>query len=183
MKKILITVSGKDKPGIIAKVSGLLFARGCNLEDISMTLLEGQFAMMMTACLPSPAVKIRVLQGLELLGSTPWSLDCHMTELEGKITGRKKHAKGSLPYMITAFGKDRTGIVYEVSRALAGMRVNITDLDSRILGKGAKTTYAMLLEVDVPGHGVLVRLQALLAKVSKKLKIEIQIKPLERVSL
>ena len=52
MKKIMITVSGQDKPGIIAKVSGLSFARGCNLEDVSMTLLEGQFAMMMTACSP-----------------------------------------------------------------------------------------------------------------------------------
>ena len=183
MKKILITVSGKDKPGIIARVSGLLFARGCNLEDISMTLLEGQFAMMMTACLPSPGSLVRVLQGLELLRGTPWSMDCHVTELKGKIPCGKKHAKGSLPYIVTAFGKDRTGIVYEVSRALAGMRVNITDLDSRILGKGAKTTYAMLLEVDVPNKVTLAKLKTLLAKVSKKLKIEIQIKPLERVSL
>ena len=85
--------------------------------------------------------------------------------------------------MITAFGKDRTGIVYEVSRALAGVRVNITDLDSRILGKGAKTTYAMLLEVDVPGKAALAKLKTILAGVSRKLKIEIQIKPLERVSL
>jgi glycine cleavage system transcriptional repressor len=183
MKKILITVSGKDRPGIIAKVSGLLFARGCNLEDISMTLLEGQFAMMMTACLPSPAAKIRVPQGLELLRSTPWSLDCHVTELKGKISCGKKHAKGSLPCMITAFGKDRTGIVYEVSRALAGMGVNITDLDSRILGKGTKTTYAMLLEVDAPDKRALAKLKTLLTRVSKKLGIEIQIKPLERVSL
>jgi len=183
MKKILITISGKDKPGIIAKVSGLLFARGCNLEDISMTLLEGQFAMMMTACLPSQEVMARVLQGLELLTDTPWSMDCHVTELKGKIACGKKHARGSLPYMVTAFGKDRTGIVYEVSRALAGMRVNITDLDSRILGKGIKTTYAMLLEVDVPGKVILAKLKALLVRVSRKLKIEIQIKPLERVSL
>jgi glycine cleavage system transcriptional repressor len=183
MKKILITVSGKDKPGIIAKVSGLLFARGCNLEDISMTLLEGRFAMMMTACLPSPECSVRVLQGLELLKSAPWSLDCHLTELKGKISCGKKHAKGSLPYIITAFGKDRTGIVYEVSRALAGMRVNITDLDSRILGKGSKTTYAMLLEVDAPNKVVLAKLKTLLSKVSRKLKIEIQAKPLERVSL
>ena len=183
MKKILITVSGKDKPGIIAKVSGLLFARGCNLEDISMTLLEGRFAMMMTARLPSLVAGVRVQQGLELLRSIPWSLDCHVTELKGAIPRGKKHAKGSLPCMITAFGKDRTGIVYEVSRALAGIGVNITDLDSRILGKGAKTTYGMLLEVDVPGKGVLAKLKTLLAKVSRKLKIEIQVKPLERVSL
>ena len=183
MKKILITVSGKDKPGIIAKVSGLLFARGCNLEDISMTLLEGQFAMMLTACLPASTTKVRVLQGLELLTEAPWSMDCHMTELQGTASHGKKHAKGSFPSMITAFGKDRTGIVYEVSRALAGMRVNITDLDSRILGKGTKTTYAMLLEVDVPDKVTLAKLKTLLGKVSKRLKIEIQIKPLERVSL
>ena len=183
MKKILITVSGKDKPGIIAKVSGLLFARGCNLEDISMTLLEGQFAMMMTACLSSSGSLVRVLQGLELLKGNPWSLDCYVAALEGTIQNGKKHAQGSLPHMVTAFGKDRAGIVYEVSRALAGVRVNITDLDSRILGRGTKITYAMLLEVDVPGKAVLAKLKTLLARVSKKLKIEIQIKPLERVSL
>jgi glycine cleavage system transcriptional repressor len=160
-----------------------LFARGCNLEDISMTLLEGQFAMMMTACLPPAAAMIRVSQGLDLLREAPWSLECHLTELKGKVLSGRKHAKGSLPHMVTAFGKDRTGIVYEVSRALAGMRVNITDLDSRILGKGAKTTYAMLLEVDVPGHGILARLKTLLAGVARKLRIEIQLKPLERVSL
>lgn len=183
MKKIMITVSGKDKPGIIAKVSGLLFARGCNLEDISMTLLEGQFAMMMTACLPSPVSVARVLQGLELLRESPWSLDCYVTDL-GKTTPRgKKHARGAVPHMITAFGKDRTGIVYEVSRALAVMRVNITDLDSRILGKGAKTTYAMLLEVDVPPRVPLAALKKALARISKSLKIEIQVKPLEQVSL
>ena len=183
MKKILITVSGKDKPGLIARVSGLLFARGCNLEDISMTLLEGQFAMMMTACLPSGGSLVRVLQGLELLRGVPWSLDCHVTEQKGGTVHGQKHAKGSLPYVVTAFGKDRTGIVYEVSRALAGLRVNITDLDSRILGKGIKTTYAMLIEVDVPGRIVFEKLKAVLARVSRRLKIEIQIKPLERVSL
>ena len=183
MKKILITISGKDKPGIIAKVSGVLFARGCNLEDISMTLLEGQFAMMMTACLPSAPARVRVAQGLELLGAAPWSLDCHVTELKGETPRGKKHAKGSLPYMVTAFGKDRTGIVYEVSRALAGLRVNITDLDSRILGQGAKTTYGMLLEVDIPGARNILKLKKVLASVSKRLKIEIQVKPLERVSL
>lgn len=183
MKKILITVIGKDRAGIIAKVSGLLFSRGCNLEDISMTLLEGEFAMMMTACVPSQLAWGRVLQGLELLRSVPWAMDCHVTELRGRTLHGRRLARGAQPYMITAFGKDRTGIVYEVSRVLAGLRVNITDLDSRILGSGAKTTYAMLLEVEVPGNEVLGRLKTLLKKVSKKLKIEIQIKPLERVSL
>lgn len=183
MKKILITVSGKDKPGIIAKISGLLFARGCNLEDISMTLLEGQFAMMMTVCLPSEKILGSVLASLELLKPSPWSLDCYTTPLRGKTKYGKKHAGGCQPSVITAFGKDRTGIVYAVSRALAVLRINITDLDSRILGKGPKTTYAMLLEVDVPKTTSCEKLRRALGKIAKKMKIEIQVKPLEQVTL
>lgn len=182
MKKILITVSGKDKPGIIAKVSGLLFARGANLEDVSMTLLEGQFAMMMTLCLPSENAMRSVLTAFEFLKNSPWSLECHMACLGLTQKGGGKHPKGSLPYVVTAFGKDRTGIVYEVSCALAGLHINITDLDSRILGKGSKANYAMLLEVDVPGPKVLQKLRSALARVAKKLKIEIQTKPLERLA-
>ena len=182
MKKILITVSGKDQPGIIAKVSGIFFARGCNLEDITMTLLEGQFAMMMTVCLPSKWASDSVLAALGFLEQLPWSLDCHVTSVKGKVQRGRKHRMGYLPHVITAFGKDRTGIVYEVSRALAGLRINITDLDSRILGKGARTTYAMLLEVDVPGGSANRKLRDVLARTARKLKIEIQIKLLERVS-
>ena len=183
MKRILLTISGKDKPGIIAKVTGILFARGCNLEDVSMTLLEGQFAMMMTVCVPSQKALERAVDALEVLGASPWSMDLHVTFLKGKATRGKRQAAGSFPHVITAFGRDRTGIVYEVSRALAGLHVNITDLDSRILGAGPRTTYAMILEVDVPQKADLSKLKALLVRVSRTLKIEIQMKPLERVSL
>ena len=42
----VLTVIGKDRPGIIAKVTDVLYRTGCNLEDISMTVLEQEFAMM-----------------------------------------------------------------------------------------------------------------------------------------
>lgn len=45
--KAILTVIGKDKPGIIAKVSTFLADRGCNIEDISQTILQGQFTMIM----------------------------------------------------------------------------------------------------------------------------------------
>jgi len=183
MKRILLTVSGKDKPGIIAKVTGLLYARGCNLEDVSMTLLEGQFAMMMTVCVATQSSLERAMDALEILELAPWTMDLHVTCLRGKALRGKKHASGSLPHVITAFGKDRTGIVYEVSRALAGLKINITDLDSRILGSGPKTTYAMILEVDVPRKTDLGKLRTLMTRIARKLKIEIQLKVLERVSL
>ena len=38
--KAIVTVIGKDKVGIIAKVSGLLSSLDVNVEDISQTILQ-----------------------------------------------------------------------------------------------------------------------------------------------
>ena len=43
----VVTVTGKDKKGIIAKVSSFLAERGVNVEDISQTILQDYFAMIM----------------------------------------------------------------------------------------------------------------------------------------
>ncbi|MDR1073593.1 MAG: ACT domain-containing protein [Treponema sp.] len=45
----IITVVGGDKVGIIAKVSAFLAERDINIEDISQTVLSGNFVMMMMA--------------------------------------------------------------------------------------------------------------------------------------
>jgi glycine cleavage system transcriptional repressor len=42
-----ITVLGHDRPGIIAEATGHLAGLGLNLEDSTMTLLRGHFAMML----------------------------------------------------------------------------------------------------------------------------------------
>jgi ACT domain-containing protein len=45
----IITVVGNDKVGIIARVSAFLAERNINIEDISQTILSGNFVMMMMA--------------------------------------------------------------------------------------------------------------------------------------
>jgi len=49
MKKELsfITVIGKDKKGIVAKVSNLLYKNNINIEDINQKVMEGLFVMTM----------------------------------------------------------------------------------------------------------------------------------------
>jgi ACT domain-containing protein len=49
----IITVVGGDKVGIIAKVSAFLAERDINIEDISQTVLSGNFVMMMMVNLSS----------------------------------------------------------------------------------------------------------------------------------
>lgn len=45
--RAVVTVTGKDKKGIIAKVSSFLAERGVNVEDINQTILQDYFAMIM----------------------------------------------------------------------------------------------------------------------------------------
>lgn len=47
MKKTIITVVGKDSVGIIAKVCTYLAENGVNILDISQTIVQGYFNMMM----------------------------------------------------------------------------------------------------------------------------------------
>jgi len=45
--KAILTVIGKDKSGIIAKVSAMLAENDINIEDISQTIIQGNFTMIM----------------------------------------------------------------------------------------------------------------------------------------
>ena len=47
MSQIIITVSGVDKVGIVAKVAAVLAEYEVNIEDIKQTLMQGHFAMFM----------------------------------------------------------------------------------------------------------------------------------------
>lgn len=47
--RAVVTVTGKDQKGIIAKISTFLWEKGANVEDISQTILGEYFAMIMIA--------------------------------------------------------------------------------------------------------------------------------------
>jgi ACT domain-containing protein len=67
----IITVVGADKVGIIAAVSAFLAERNINIEDISQTILSGNFVMMMMADLSGSSLPLeKVKADLAALGET-----------------------------------------------------------------------------------------------------------------
>lgn len=59
--RAVLTVVGKDKTGIIARVSGFLAERGVNILDISQTILSDYFAMIMLVDLSEAKTELAVL--------------------------------------------------------------------------------------------------------------------------
>lgn len=69
MKKTIITVVGKDSVGIIAKVCTYLSENGINILDISQTIVDGFFNMMMIANLEESKKQfVEISDELEQLG-------------------------------------------------------------------------------------------------------------------
>src|SRR4051794_25621920 len=52
MAHYAVSAVGADRPGIVAAVTGVFLEHGCNLEDTSMTILRGHFAMMLVVAAP-----------------------------------------------------------------------------------------------------------------------------------
>ncbi|GAB9259356.1 MULTISPECIES: ACT domain-containing protein [Ligilactobacillus] len=68
--KAILTVVGQDKVGIVAEVSRFLAEQDINILDISQTILEGHFTMMMAVQVPEQSDLQLISAKLAELGQT-----------------------------------------------------------------------------------------------------------------
>ncbi len=67
--RAIVTVIGKDKPGIISKVSSSLAENNVNIEDISQTIVQGNFTMIMLCDISNSKLVLKELKSkMEELG-------------------------------------------------------------------------------------------------------------------
>jgi glycine cleavage system transcriptional repressor len=134
----MVTLVGKDRPGIVAHVSSALYEEGCNLGETSMMRLGGNFTIMMMVSFRGTK---RELEELLLTVAQSLDLQLHVDPIDAQL---HRHL---LPEMlVTVSGADRTGIVAKVTTALAEVGFNITDLESDVAGSEDKPIYIMHIE-------------------------------------
>lgn len=74
----IVTVVGSDKVGIIAEVSALLASHKVNIEDISQTILSGNFVMMMMVSLNNADLSIDQLRKILTETSTKMGVEINI---------------------------------------------------------------------------------------------------------
>ena len=170
----IVTALGKDRPGIVAGVTKVLYQLGCNLEDSAMTRLEGEFAIMLIFSTPSTVTAPQLRRAFQALERRS-ALAVHVKPLTTSET--RAPQKRSRAYLISIYGADRSGIVFRVSEALAKSRVNITDVHThRSVGKGP-SLYLLLLEVELSPQQAPSSLEARLKRLAKQLQVEVSMRP------
>lgn len=87
MKKCIITVVGKDTVGIIAKVCSYLAENKINILDISQTIVQGYFNMMMVTDMELASKDISdVVAELEAVGNEIGvTIHCQKAEIFEKM--------------------------------------------------------------------------------------------------
>lgn len=182
MRKVVVTVIGKDQTGIVSSVTGVLYENGCNIEDASMTILGSEFAMIMIVALSK---KISLADFQKSFNAIEKKLGLSVTTKELPDTEHRREARreGIEPYIVSVLGADQAGIVHKISRVLADYRLNITDVNSRIIGEGTKSVYALVIEVDVPKTFDIKGLEETYKTLGKELGVDITVRKVGALNL
>lgn len=168
MSLLAVTVIGHDRPGIIAEVTGVLARVGTNLEDSTMTLLRGHFAMMLVCAGERSAAEVE-----QALAPVTAGGDLLVSVREVPVEGQPE--LGGSPYVLSLHGGDRPGIVSAVTRVLADAGANVTDLTTRLSGE----LYVLVAEVDVPPAADVELLSERLDEVATQLGVGVALRPLD----
>ena len=170
-KKFIMTAFSKDRPGIVADVTEVIYENGCNLEDSTMTSMLDEFAIILLFAGKGDHLEEQL------------SGDCRRLEREKGITafirpveaeGREKQVNFTSK-TIKVEGIDQTGIVFKISRFLANNHINIENLTSRRTTSPESGTalYFMEIKVQVPDSISLEQLENGLSQVGEELNLDI----------
>jgi len=163
-----ITVLGRDRPGIIAETTGKLAGLGLNLEDSTMTLLRGHFAMMLVCAGSASDVEIES-------ALAPLTGDGTLTVTVREVPEEHATATEGTSWVLTVHGGDRPGIVSSIVGEVAKVGGNITDLTTRLAGD----LYLLIAEIDLPASTDVVGVEAAIKAVAASLGVGATLRPAE----
>ena len=171
MPEFAVTAIGLDRPGIVAGVSGALLELDGNVEDSQMSILRGHFAVMLVVQVPDEVDQgqlaerlgeVRDELGLEALTVAPVGA--------GADSVRPSH-------VVSVYGADSKGIVHSISAALAGLGVDITDLETTLAGTPEEPAYVMVLEIALGGATV-AEVEEALQRAAERIGVEVTLREL-----
>jgi len=142
---LVISALGEDRPGIVQALSRVILDAGCNIEDSRMTVLGGEFAviLLVSGNWNNIAKLEAALPGAERrLGLT----------LVARRTEARKPATDLLPYSVDVVALDHPGIVHHLAEFFSSRDINIEELSTATYAAAHTGTpmFSVHMTVNVP---------------------------------
>jgi glycine cleavage system transcriptional repressor len=179
MNHFALTIVGRDRPGIVSQETEILFKQGCNLADSSCSILGGQFAMILILDHPDFTDRESFGDAFKPLEDADLTVALRVLKPGGEI---RSNIEGDL-CMISVYGSDKPGIVYRVANVLGEKKVNITDLNTKLVGTDERPVYVMVIEAALPEGVGEEDVDNWLAPIRDELQVDISVRTIPTVEL
>ncbi len=144
-KHLVISVMSKDRPGIIADITGVILNLGGDLADLNQSVLWGYFTMILIAEFDDTVTPEDVFAGFSHIDSDT-RIEATIQEMDVEL----EREKGRLPretFVVTAQATNRKGLVKLMGDFFYTRNINVLDL----VTTREKQRYTMIFQVDLSG--------------------------------
>ena len=173
LNRFMMTAFGKDRVGIVADVTRLLYDYDCNLEDTTMNMLSDEFTLNLLFSSKKEDIEDSLLR------------ECRRLELEKGVSAFVRALPGVEQTKVNGFKNctlqieclDQVGIVYKTSRFLSDNNLNIVHLNStsKPSPESGATIHCMDIHVQVPAEVPFDKVEEDLAVMADELQVDINI--------
>jgi glycine cleavage system transcriptional repressor len=172
-KRFIMTAFAKDRLGLVADITKIVFQNGCNLENTQMTQLEDEFVIMLLFTGEKEELEEQISKDCRRLEREK-NISAYVRELDAEIS---KPLESFTTHSIHAEGIDQAGIVYKISNFLAARSINISCLTSHKTPTPESGTpiYTVEIEIQVAKGTSLEELEQKLSELGHEIHIEFNI--------
>lgn len=169
---LVISALGQDRPGLVNELSSAILDAGCNVADSRMTVLGGEFSLLMLLSGPWNAIaklenQIGALQNR--LGLMITSRRTEPRQIEGEL----------LPYQVEVISLDHPGIVYKLAKFFSTRGINIEEMATNTYAAAHTGTpmFGVNMSVAVPADMHIARLREEFLDFCDELNLDAVIEP------
>ena len=171
--RYIMTAFGKDRPGIVADVTQLLYENNCNLEDTTMSMLADEFTINLLFSSNNDDIVSTLVENCRDLEQQK-----NISAFIRPLKERRLPSQGNFSTCtLHVEGMDQAGIVFKISQFLAANSLNIVDLKSTMKATPESGTalYLMDIHIQVPESTSTQSFEDGLNIVAEELNVEITI--------
>ena len=168
--KLVISALGADRPGIVDELSNIIYSHALNIEDSRMTVLGGEFAVLL------------------LVSGEQSSLDALQSQLNNmeqvlqmrlliKPTTESNTTDKTIPYSVEVTALDNPGIVQNITSFFSKRNINIVNLqtESYSAPHTGSPMFALHMTIGIPAETNIAQLRETFMEACDELNLDAEL--------
>jgi glycine cleavage system transcriptional repressor len=171
--KLVISALGVDRPGIVDELSNIIYKHALNIEDSRMTVLGGEFAILLLVSGETASIDAFYSQ----LTNIEQALEMRLLV---KPTTEPGSSDNTIPYSVEVAALDNPGIVNNIASFFSSRNINIVNLQTERYAAPhtGSPMFALHMTIGVSANTNIAKLRDAFMDVCDNLNLDAELKNL-----